>query len=439
MKSGLLLLAAAALLLPSCALNRPPEIRNRFASYTNRDLADVPAGARDSDGSYRFEASISTNPIPAADKGVSITELSDRAQAAYVTALAARTKDEAALADAIARPDKAAATAPALYQTKGKVEARIIASITPIAGLLPPGDRLAWAKLQIMPTGTARFTSWTFAANRQTAITVGSIKSTQSDKLAAETGLKIGSPLVDTKLSAESSSSREETATITDRTTINARIDEHMAELVQLAGWRDDLQGNATFDTVLELQTPLETYIHRLGKLWEKDEPVPGAKVGLGRQVLDLPEATPTCATLTLDYVVRHVAAANSTHTESDDVVEFLRGRYVSGPQLLAPVQRTPRWGIEVGSFGPLLVRRNGREEALALASAAEAMDLLNWLTTSKSVQAPRDATFRVREPSGRASDRPLRRSDFDEMVPYVLSGGPPPRGTAEQSCAPSK
>ncbi|WP_210358941.1 hypothetical protein [Sphingomonas beigongshangi] len=432
----LLLAASCALLLSGCALNRPSEIRNRFASYEDRTLPSVEPGAIDPDARFRFEASISTNPVPAADKGVAITELSDRAQAAYVEALAARSKDEAGLADAIARPDKAAASAPALYLAKGKVEARIIASIVPVAGLLPPGDRLAWAKLQIVPTGPARFTGWTLAANRQTAITVGSIKATQTDKLAAETGLKIGSPLVDTKISAESSSAREETATITDRTTINARIDERMAELIQLAGWRDDLQGNATFDTTLEISTPLETYIHRLGKLWEKEQPLPGDKVGLARQVLDLPEATPTCATLTLDYVVRHVVAEQASHTESDDVVQFIRGRFTSGPQLLAPVQRTPRWGLEVGSFGPLLVRRNGRDEALAFGSAAEAIDLVAWLAASSGVQAPRGVAFRVREATARSADRPLRRTDFDEMVPYILSGGPPPRGSAEPSCA---
>ena len=438
MKARLRPILVIGLALSGCGFNQTPEVRNRFASYTSRPMAIVVENSADPDAAYRFVASISTSPATVSDKGIAITELSDRAQAAYVMAFAAISKDSAALVDAIARPDKPTATSPGSYLAKGRVETRIIASIQPANGLLPPGDRLYWAKLKIAPIGPARFTGWTLAANKKTSITVGTIKANRSDKLTAETGLKLGNPFVDAKIGAESSSSREETANINDQTTIDARIDEHLAELIQTAGWRDDLSGNATFDTTLELQTPFETYIHKLGVLWEKDKPIAGVNVGLARQVIDIPEEQPTCANVELEYVVRHIVSKNETYTEADDVVEFLRGKFKSKPQLLAPIQRTPRWGIDVAGFGPLIVVRGTREEALTLTSVNEAIDFIDWLVASNGAPTLKDAALRVRQPSGKSPDRPLRRSDFDSLVPFIQSGGPSLRGKSDATCSPA-
>ena len=82
----------------------------------------------------------------------------------------------------------------------------IVIAITPINGLLAPGDRLTWAKLRITPID-ARFIDWTVAYNKRNSINVGSIKASHSTTLKAETGLKIGGPLADTGVSAESTRS----------------------------------------------------------------------------------------------------------------------------------------------------------------------------------------------------------------------------------------
>ncbi len=379
--ASLALLAAG---LSGCSfLSHSPEIRNRYAQSTTRSLEKAPTDPdQDPDRALRFDVRISTAEVPGLNEGLIITELSGEAQAASVSALAANAKDSSALADAIARPDRPRGASRARFESRGQVDRRIVVSILPTGGMLAAGDRLQWAKLRIVPLGGARFESWTLLHTERASIDVGTIKSTRSDSLSASTGVAVGQPFVDAKMGVESVRSREETAAVVDETTVNARLDDGAAEIVQSAGWRDDLSGNAVFDATVALPELEDAHLDRLSPLWGPDQPSKPQEVRWSRQTLAVPpRAEKICARLELDFVVRHLNKGQITFSEADDEVELVRGTAIAASQTLVPPQRLERWGV-TRERSLIHLRRRGEKNVvlLNLVSAADALELVDWL-----------------------------------------------------------
>lgn len=430
----------APLLLPplaGCAMFQADvQVRDRYASLSPLSIGPTPTAEADPYRALRYQASVSTLDVPASEKSMPVTALSDRGQAAYVAALAAKTKDGAALAAALAKPLKVRGGDPSRFVDGSTIERRFVLSLTPVNGFLAPGDRLSWAKLRITPID-ARFVDWTVAFNKRNAINVGSIKASQSTTLKAETGLKIGGPLTDTGVSGEMTRSLEESATINDQSTIDAMVTPIFAEVIQSGGWREDLTGNATFDASFTLPRTYPSFVYLLDGMWSDGKPAKAADVSLTRQTLALPDPSrPLCAVLTLDYVVRHLEAGARTFTEADDNVQLARGEFTSAPVEIAPAQRFPRFGLEVAT-GIIEIRVPGRQpEQLAVPDFDTAIALIDWINALDTF-APKlgAATLMVMDPA-RGGYRNLAKSDLSSLTTALLSGGPPTNGASEPRCS---
>jgi hypothetical protein len=385
-------------LLGGCALfSSQIEVSRRYQLATVGEL-NTQCADKAGSTSWCYEASVSAVPVPDAAGGVAATALSDRGQGAYLTALGAKAANLAELKAALATPAKSGGGASPLYEDATSRELRFVLGIFPSNGFLLPADRLTWAKVTIEPrVGTtrdgktfdykpARFVAWTMAANHDEVIDVGSVTATRSDKFTADTGIGIGKPLSDTKAGLELSATREEKADIKDRSSINAAVVDGSAIIVQAAGWRRDLSGNATFDATLALppeagSTVVFTSFSDINGPPADGVPTwtPAAKMRLAFPQTRLPFNSPICVRVTLDFVVRRTNAGDRTFTESDDYVSFLRGRTTRISHIALPAQQI--WMI-VAPVKNLRLQANTETDTqvLKFRSRDEALQFLSWL-----------------------------------------------------------
>ncbi len=399
---------ALGLSTSGCALlNSQIEVSRRYNQFENMSATCLVStnGAVDPNAVYCFDATVTALPAPAPDASLTVTGLSDRGQASYIAGLTGTVKEAADLRGAVAAPFKIPPTPSGLYQDGSTVRLRFVLGLFPVNGYLNPGDRLAWAKVSITPVGPAggdaRFSAWTQAANAFETIDVGSVTATRSDKVTAETGLNIAKFLVDTKVGAELSATREEKADIKDRVGIYATIKNGTAWIVQYGGWRRDLSGNSTFDASVTL-SPADSRLLAFtttGDLKPKVPPAGGVgpgwfptdKVMIGQRLVRIPKPAPLCARVTMDFVVRHIVSGDRSFSESNDHVQFIRGLTTS-LQDVAPPVIAERWNIVVprtvrGKAAPLFLQftgDDGQEQVLTFADKAQALEFLAWLRATK-------------------------------------------------------
>ncbi|HEX7943019.1 MAG TPA: hypothetical protein VF495_00045, partial [Phenylobacterium sp.] len=333
-----------------------------------------------------LKLAVSTAEAEAPSPGVAITALSDRGQAALIQATGGKPPIKL-------KPAKSGDVPRVLATTS--VTRSLVVSFRP-KGFLAPGDRIdaISVALQVDPRQAAdwRITSWTQATNGKETLELGKSTRERSEKFTAETGLKIGKPLVDTSIGFESSRSSSEEASLKDTTVFDAAVDENgVAWLEETAAWRESLAHNLTMDAVISVQgatgvlTLVETSDLATVDATGARKPAKPDDVLLSELTLVRPadEHRPVCGTANLSYRVRHVIAGAATFTESDDEVTFAQGT-ASANYVLAPPSLEPVYGILLGTV-PVSYQIKGKPMAagLNLASLDEAFALLDWLRTA--------------------------------------------------------
>ena len=417
------------LLLPlgACAvLGGPrPQIENRFARQVPADVAVPPVAI-----------AVTTAAVATPPSSVSITQLSDRGQAALIT------QAKGAVPITLRGP----ATPPPSFTLLDHVARHIVVAVRPVA-FLDPGDRVDAVRisLEVVPAQarTWSITSWTAASNGQTVIDVGHLSDTQASKIGASAGLAAIAPLPAVTLNGEASASRTRDVAIRDTTDFDAAVDaDGRAWLDETAGWRVNLAHNLSMDAVVTSAAASRRPNVVVTIVYPDRKPdMPAAPAHLVETtvygVSDQATA-PICGLAHLTYRVRHIVnpAARATFTEADDEVAFLTGT-AEATFLLAPAPYEPTYVIVAGKY-PLHYRTAHTAPAeMIFATLDEATEFRDWLQRVRSAGAVADVELGFDDGE---TFKSLVTGDLAGLVPRIAAPGAAKAAAAaaEHGCRPA-
>lgn len=365
----------ALLLLGGCAAlqGRQPVIENRFATVTP---SNQPADA--------VTISVSTSAVDPATGGVSLTSLSDRAQAALIEQT--KGKPPATL--------KPAAAPAAAVTLRNSISRHLAIAIQP-ASFLPPGDRIDAIRIELSVHAASqdrwRISTWTQASNGQTVIDLGKLTDTSLSKATISTGLNVAKFLPNVTVGGENDQTSAREVAIKDTTDFDAAVDnDGKAWLYETAGWRQSLAHNLAVDVVLTIDrlklrpSPLvSTSDLVINDAKRKSVPTKASQVTLKPGSLYSPidfEGEPVCGKVTLTYRIRHIVnGAGNTFSELDDQIEFRTGT-TEAPFLLSPSPYEPGYVLGYGAHTLSYRIGAGAPVSLVFATLEEATDFRNWL-----------------------------------------------------------
>lgn len=399
-------LSIVAIVLSACGT--PPQVTHRYSSALLEDVSDYP--------DLKIVPSLSSTPLAGTAAGLPITALGERAQAKYIEVMAGLIKDPDGLAAALAEDDIASRT-PEAGENLSILRRRLVLGLFPASGPLPPGDRLSYARVMV-EADNAAFISWQRAANDHTETVVGEVSATREAKFSGEVGIKTGHALVEPKVSAEVSSSTTESQKISDETSIHAALDPNRATIVQSAGYRDNLVGNAVLDMVMVPNADERTVIFTARPLAIGPERTPATSVFLNSRPISYSgRKDPLCAKVTVDYEVRHVRSGASTFAEGDDSIVRVRGTTGPVPLRLAPPTVFWTYGLETGRGDPVNVSvESAKEVRLAFQTQTQAERFLAWLRAARTARLA-NAVLRVPRPSNGQSTSNLGMAEIASLV----------------------
>ncbi len=376
--------ALLSLLLAGCTLIQPkPVIENRFSVTTQVTPTDDAAAA--------VQLAVTSAPVArdgGKDDSVKITQLSDRGQAALITAT--QGKPPATLSD---NKKDGGASDVTLANT---ISRRIVVAVRP-SQFLDPGDRVDAIRVEMKVADPQRpdwrISSWTQASNGQTVIDIGKLTDTANSKVSASTGLDIAKFLPDATVAAEASRSLAREVQLKDTTDFDAAVDsEGRAWLDETAGWRVSLAHNLGIDVTLTApsQQLYPVNYFTASKLMG-DPPKDGLAPPLAAKQIQLRQVTryvhqrdaaPVCGYATLTYRIRHIgnAKGRATFSESDDLVIYRKGSSSVG-FLLAPAPFDPLYALETNGLRLTYVDLAKHRAGLQFASLGDATAFRNWLT----------------------------------------------------------
>jgi hypothetical protein len=387
MRAPILLCLAATLALGGCALFKDKPIiekRYRTASW------DAPATAAPDPAAASTAAmtlSVSTAPVSEKSASVAITALSDRGQAALIAALNGKPP--------IALKESGDEAGKPRVVVRGTVQRKVVVALRP-TDFLNPGDRVEAVRLTLAvdpsQAGAWKITGWTQATNGVEAIELGKVKQESSQTFSGETGLDLGSSLTGAKISAESTRSNTQEATLKDDGAINAAVENNgEAWLDSNAGWRTNLARNLSMDVVVTAVagrmegSPVMSY-SALSKTVAGAAPArtPPAEVYIYEtdEYVSRDSEAPVCGTARITYRMRRITGGAETFTESDDDVSF-QVRQTSARFMLAPPPYRPLYGIFVGEDA-LSYERRGKPVGLSFSSLKEAIAFADWLAEAQ-------------------------------------------------------
>ena len=414
LRAGVVLLLAST---SGCAaLNQKPIIEDRFKS-TTADTSVVP----------RVSIAASARNPPADESKVAITQLSDRGQAALITANAGKPPVELS--------DGGADKTPRVV-VHASTKRRIVLAIRPDA-FLGPGDRIDAIRVQLEVVNSQgdgwKFLSWDLAANTETSIDVGKLSIVDANKFTAETGVSLGNSLSDTKLGYEASRTKTQEAEVKDQTRISAAIDETgHAWIDGQAGWRKDLTGNLVLDATIGVSPILLpgagfVSVSPLEKPGAKEGgtpvPTPAAEVIISE--LDVygtgHPLEPICARASLDYRVRHIAKGRDTFSESDDEITSESG-HSEARFILAPPRLEPAYGIRVGDKILEYALSDGRVKGVRFQTLQEAVLFADWLKKAAPPSGAAMSNGTIGVEAGIGIMRPLTRADYRSLMAGLLN-----------------
>ena len=398
------------------ALNQKAIIEDRFKS-TTADMSGVP----------RVSIAASTRNPPADESKIAITQLSDRGQAALITAKSGNPPVELS--------DESAEKTPRVV-VRASTKRRIVLAIRP-DNFLSPGDRIDAIRVRLEVAGDHsdgwKFLSWDQAANTETSIDVGKLSIVDANKFTAETGVTLGNSLSDTKLGYEASRTKTQDMEVKDQTRISAAIDETgHAWIDGQAGWRKDLAGNLVLDATIGVSLALLpnasfVSVSALTKPAAKEgDPTvltPAAEVMISELDVYGPKnfLEPICGRAILDYRIRHIAKGRETFSESDDEITSVSGQSESA-FILAPPRLEPGYGIRVGDKILEYALADGRVKGVRFQTLQEAVLFADWLKKAAPPTGALKDNGAIGVEAGLGSMRPLTHAEYHSLMAGLLN-----------------
>ncbi len=272
---------------------------------------------------------ISSQPAPA--PAASSVTLPERAEAAYITALAAKIKDPAAFQAAIAKPLGGGGGASHTSLTR-------ILLITVSQQGYYPADRLVFMRVTLTPDPASHFafSGLTAAATNWATQTIDSLDVSNDLKFAPELDATLGGSLtgsLQAPLSIDHATDVKAT-NVEPYEKLSANIDSRGALVLTGTGARGvDLVGTSMvkldlvpapgYDPEIEKFIDADNYSVLSGATW-----LTPAKAKITLNPLSALRPINYTVTATLDYVVRHVVNGQGlkTYREDDDVVQYISG-----------------------------------------------------------------------------------------------------------------
>lgn len=384
----LLLLLGSGLLAGCHAPRHAPDPTRRFAGY---DSVRHPPSAPP-----LVSLTVFAIPVPGGEGPRGILNLTERGQAALVSAIAAKPDGAQPLAEALALPF-APAAGPSRVVDRSVVNRRVVISVENLSE--EPGDRVSRARVRIrLPYDSDMspvFRGWNRVENQYQNIDLGKLTSTQKSTTSAELGLTlpVGPASAAPSISSGSENSLQEEVTIRQRfASLVGTLTPKEATLIQEGYTGVDLTGNVHADFEIALPK-FDELVYAFNYTATAGAPDCGKRPSLRAFVVRRPHWRDAVrAEIELDYTLRRIRNGRSTLIESDDSVTFVRGTYPLRNVLLVPQEDLSvavfRLLYPAAAAGdPVVLKVEDRTTGggdplrdLKLASYEDAFRLLAWL-----------------------------------------------------------
>lgn len=381
------LLVVSLFALSACSIVQPrPQIEKRFSSM--RDGPALPEPPL----SLSVSSTDPEDPPAKPKKEVKLNELSDRGQAALITATGGKPPFSIEGKGA----DKGGGGG---IKSLTSISRLLVVAPVP-AGFLKPGDRVDAMRisLRVDPKQSAdwKIVGWDAVANKYESREIASVTDEASSKLTASTGLGLGPLLPEAQVGGELARSSKSEYKVFDYSYLDAQVTpDGTAWVLQSAGAGKDLAHNSAVQVRLQYVGP--TYLinyNTYSKLY--DEPTDGevakplepTKVSVTVVRVEAPQdRNAVCGQAKMAYRVRGFSndKGRSTLTEYDDAAELtVYDENVTANQasfFMAPPPQTRFFHIFVG-INPVHYKasKSSQPQDLAFASLDEAIAFIAWL-----------------------------------------------------------
>ncbi|HEX3423349.1 MAG TPA: hypothetical protein VHS33_08120 [Sphingomicrobium sp.] len=352
------------------------------AVVENRFKVEYPA---EKDEPASITVDVATAPVEDGSARVSITQLSDRGQAALIEQT--KGKPPISITESASQSDAAVAI-------RNAVRRHLIVAVRSNR-FLPPGDRVDAIRVSLaipreQPGGWS-ITSWTQASNGETTIEVGKTTDVTSSKFTASAGTSTVTALPSATLGGEIDRNNTREADVKDTTDFDAAVDDDgQAWLEETAGWRVGLSHNLSMDVAATAPLPQlqRSWFVSASSLTREDPKHPGNsipqspdQVSINLVEIDTSNADtkPICGIAHVQYRIRHIIRGEDTFSESDDVVQPLEGN-TSTSFLFAPAPVSPTYGLRSGGE-VLAYAQGGLVGPVNFTDLSAATAFRDWLT----------------------------------------------------------
>lgn len=371
-------LGAFALLAGCAALQPKPVIENRFA--TSLGATSPPS----SNGPLQL--SVASGASESTAKGIKLTDLSDRGQAALITVT--NGKPLASLS----KPSE-----PGTVELRTSMSRVLVVSTIP-RRFLAPGERVDAMRIELsVDSSKSRgwtIVGWSVAASKEKVIKVGDLTSEASSKFTATTGIDITKVLPSAEIGFESAQKATSKFEVNDPSQLDAAVDSNgTAWILQTGGWREDLAHNASIEVKVAYDGPTLVHPHAtFPKLFDDAEerkglPLAPDKVRLAEARVVVPSLpVPVCGIANAVYRVRAIVNPKgaATFSEADDEVRFESYRLGPVPFYFGPAAEAGFFQVQLGEaqlhYQP---SEAATARVLNLASYEQATQLIAWLQAS--------------------------------------------------------
>jgi hypothetical protein len=210
---------------------------------------------------------------------------------------------------------------------------------------LPPGDRLQQFTVEVKPSSPLfQFTDLKVAQTRSTDSKLGTITQQKKINITGNIDPALSGTI---KGSAGFSNQKAVESDITEAIVpLNAYLQDGNLYIQRKGNAKTDITGDTVIEVTMtvpvDMTVPLENsnaaLMVRQQNLFKKGKFLPSKSAILGVDLTRFPsDKEPVTATVTLDYLLRHVRWGASTYTEGDDSVTLFRRREVTQKNILIP------------------------------------------------------------------------------------------------------
>ncbi|RAS38296.1 hypothetical protein [Paraburkholderia bryophila] len=312
-----------------------------------------------------------------------IKDLPERAEAAYITALSAKTKTAADLQAALAKN----IVAPKTSLDNTVISRTLLITVSPSSFHL--GDRLTYLYITVVPDNFV-FTGVTATATTWGSQPIDTLDITNNVQFQPELDVTLAGAVKGTAKGPLTASHQTDVKANTvepfEQPTANLRGDRLV--LTQTGARGIDLYGTTLVKLNLSPKPDSQSNVESVfiaSNLKLTDDT--GAREPAKKASIDVVEAKGLkgvryTATAYLSYGLRHVVDGYQTYREDDDTVQYMEGHTQVCVVLASPTDTNfAIWGIFVNKSDPLAIATDEGPRQLSFTSADDAQRFATWLS----------------------------------------------------------